>query len=253
MGDILGDDFRDGGEYCSIEVSILEINNMHAIDGCSDHGPQRVPALDLEADEEWQEVQEDEEGVIEDDDLEPLPPGRRQRTSETRKERDSSSTTVGGKQVQEKVVSAHGGQSGVILSLEASRDSNHRGSGSEALGGTLVQRQVTCSLGRQSQANFSSGASRDSAPRDKKSCMETAQVAEVPSSPPNVSRGASSPSLNSDGMSGVLEKRASQKYWKKEYVPEHNWVVFELAKNFLQEEVLAQLPWANTATIENLV
>ena len=60
MGDILGDDFSDGGEYCSIEVSILQTNNMHAIDVCSDHGAQRVPALDLEADEEWQEVQEDE-------------------------------------------------------------------------------------------------------------------------------------------------------------------------------------------------
>ena len=140
-----------------------------------------MPALDLEADEERQEVQEDEEGVIEDDDLEPLPPGRRQRTSETRKERDSSSPAVGGKQVQERVVLAHRGQSGVIPSLEASRDSNHRGSGSGALGGTPVQRRVTSSLGRRSRDNLSSEASRDSAPRDKRSRMETAQAAEVPS------------------------------------------------------------------------
>ena len=54
-------------------------------------------------------------------------------------------------------------------------------------------------------------------------------------------------------MRGVPEKCASRKYWKKEYVPERNWVVFELAKKFLQAEVLAQQPWPNTATIENLV
>ena len=83
--------------------------------------------------------------------------------------------------------------------------------------------------------------------------METAQAAEVPSSPPNVSRGASSPLLHFVWMSGVPEKRASRKYWKKEYVLERNWVVFELAKKFLQAEVLAQQPGPNTATIEILV
>ena len=181
--------------------------------------------------------------MIEDDNLEPLPPGRRQRTSGTCKKRDSSSPAVGGKQVQERVVSANGGQSGVILSSEASG----------VLGGTPVQRRVTSSLGRRSRDKISSEASRDSAPRDKRSRTETAQAAEVPSSPPNMSRGASSPSLNSGEMSGVPEKRASRKYWKKEYVPERNWVVFELAKKFLQAEVLAQQPWPNTATIENLV
>ena len=140
MGDILGDDFSIGGEYCSIEVNILQTNNMHAINGCSNHGAQRVPVPNLEPDEEWQEVQEDEEGVIEGDDLKLLPLGRRQRTSGRRKKRDSSSPAVGGKQVQERVVLANGGQSGVILSSEASG----------ALGGTLVQRRVTSFLRRRS-------------------------------------------------------------------------------------------------------
>ena len=83
--------------------------------------------------------------------------------------------------------------------------------------------------------------------------MVTAQAAEVPSLPLNLLREASSPSLNPGGMSGVPEKRASRKYWKKEYVPERNWVVFELAMKFLKAEVLAQLTWLNIATIGNLV
>ena len=59
--------------------------------------------------------------------------------------------------------------------------------------------------------------------------------------------------MNSDKPNGAVEKRGSRKYWKKEYVPERNWVLFELAKKFLQAEVLAYHPWPNTATIESLV
>ena len=60
-------------------------------------------------------------------------------------------------------------------------------------------------------------------------------------------------SLNCHTPSRALEKSASRKYWKKEFVPERNRRVHELSKKFLQADVLAYHPWPNTATIEGMV
>ena len=105
-----------------------------------DHGAQRV--VNLVLDHEWEEV----EGEVvcenvqpmevlgveeeEEEDLEPLPPIRHQRTNERGEERGKSSPTVGGTQVQARVVPSLGR----LPSSEALRDSNPRGSGPWALG-----------------------------------------------------------------------------------------------------------------------
>ena len=225
-----------------------------------DHGAQRV--VNLVLDDEWEEVEGEvvcekvqpmevlgvEEEEEEEEDLEPLPPIRRQRTNERGEERGESSPTVGGTQVQARVVPSLGR----LPSSEASRDSNPRRSRPWALGGTPVQRKVASSLGRRSRDNLSSEASHGSGSRDKRLCTEFAQEAGVPSSPPITPRGDQI-SLNSDTPSGALEKSVSRKYWKKEFVPGRNRRVHELSKKFLQAEVLAYHPWPNTATIEGMV
>ena len=181
-------------------------------------------------------------------DLEPLPPIRRQRTNERGEERGETSLTVGGTQVQARVVPSLGR----LPSSEASRDSNPRGSGPWALRGTPEQRTVASSLGRRSGDNLSSEASQRSVSQDKRLSTEIGQEAAVPSSPPITPRGDQI-SLNSDTPSRALEKSASRKYWKKEFVPERNRRVHELSKKFLLAEVLAYHPWPNTATIEGMV
>lgn len=223
-----------------------------------DHGAQRVVDRVI-ADNEWEEVEEDDaEGAVpvvvqeddeeEEEDLGPLPPMRHRMTSGTREERGQSSLRNGGTQVQGRVPSSSGRQSGEIPSSQASQHSNSRGSGSWAHGGTPVQRRTTSSLGRRTRDMLSSEASRDG-PQDKRL---RALGADFPSSPPTtgtitLSQGSEAPSENSQG------KRVTRKYLKKEHVPRHNEMVTELALKFLQAEVLACQPWPNPATIETLV
>ena len=206
--------------------------------------------MDLVHGDEWEEVVGDVEGEeeapdaegVEEEDLQLLPPGRRQRTS-VRGEGRESSPSVGRTPMQ-----ARAPPSSVRLpSLEASGDA-----GPWAVGGTPVQRKVTSSLGRRSRDNLFSEGSQVSGLRDKRLCMESAQPAAVPSSPPT--RPAGDPtSLNCDMPSSTSEKAASRKYWRKEFVPERNRRVHEIAKKFLQAEVLSYNPWPNTVTIEGMV
>ena len=173
-------------------------------------------------DDEWEEVQGEvvyekvqprkglgvEEEEEEEEDLEPLPPIRTQRTNERGEERGDSSSTVGGSEVQARVVPSLGR----LPSSEASRDSNPRDSGPWELGGMPVQRKVASSSGWRSQDNLSSEVSQGSGSRDKRLCTEFAQEAAVPSSPPITPRGDQT-SLNSDTLSEALEKSVSLKYW----------------------------------------
>src|SRR5437588_6503319 len=89
------------------EVRALKANKMHVIGVMSDdyepdHGAQRV--VDLVAkDDEWEgrgarADEELEEDGVEEDDLKPLPPEWRRRTSSRRDERVESSPRFGGTQ-----------------------------------------------------------------------------------------------------------------------------------------------------------
>lgn len=199
--------------------------------------------------DEWDEigdiVQEEEVRVSggEEDDLEPLPPGRRHRNSGVVDERRQSST---GSHGQGRIPSS--GRPN--LSSEASRDSNPRPS-SWTLGGTQVQRKVTSSLGRRSRDNLSSEASQVSNLRDKRLRLESSSVtAEVPSSPPTT---PDTVSRTSDAPNGSSGKPVSRRFCKREFIPARNLMVFDCAKMLLQGEILACHPWPNASTVESLV
>ena len=217
-----------------------------------DQGAQRV--VHLEPDDEWEEIAEGDGEIpeifgVEEDDHEPLPPRRRQRTTGTGGEHSEGPLPVGGTQVQRRVALSAGRRSAEIPSSEASRDSNPRGPGSWAPGGTPVQRRVNSSLGRRSRDNL---CSQDSDRQEKRLRVGSGLVTEVPSSPPITPRSGSM-SMSSDIQGTASEKSGSRKHLKKEFVPEGNRRVHELAKKFLQAEVLAYHPWPNTATIEGMV
>jgi hypothetical protein len=188
-----------------------------------------------------QEEEEARESGVEDDDVEPLPPGRRHRTSGVGEERRQSST---GSQRQGRVPSSFGRPN---LSSEDSRDSDPRGPSSWTLGGTQVQRRVTSSLGRRSRNDLSSEASRDSNSRDKRLRLESSVV---PSSPPTT---PGTISRTSDAPSGSSGKPVSRRFCKREFIPSRNLMVFDCAKMLLQGEILACHPWPNASTVESLV
>src|SRR5437588_12769502 len=94
------------------EVRALKANKMHVIGVMSDdyepdHAAQRVVDLVAEDDERERRGtgadEELEEDGVEEDDLEPLPPGQRRRASGTRDKRVESSPGVRGTQLQRKV------------------------------------------------------------------------------------------------------------------------------------------------------
>jgi hypothetical protein len=149
-----------------------------------------------------------------------------------------------------------------ILSSEASQDPNpplstvatldKSGMSSWSVGGTPRQRRVPSSLGRRTRDvdNHSSQISQDQNSRHQRLRVETLSVG-VLSSPPSTVRPQSSASMNvPDGSS---DSRRGRKFWKREYIPIHNIIVFDTTKLFLQAEVLSCHPWPNTATIENMI
>ena len=71
------------------------------------------------------------------------------------------------------------------------------------------------------------------------------------SSLPSMVRPQSSPSM--DVLDGSSDLRRGRKFWKREYIPVHNIMVFDTTKLFLQAEVLACHPWPYTVTIENMI
>ena len=198
------------------------------------------------------EGEEEEEDGDEEEDLEPLLPTRRQKTSGTRVEGVESSPTVRGTQVQGRFASSSGRPD---PSPEASPDSNDRAASSWTLGGTQVQRKVISSLGRRPREDLPSDASQDSNPRDKRLCLESSPTAGVPSSPPYTPGSRSVLSVNSDALSasGTPGKPVPRRFLKQEFVPPCNQLVSTMAKKLVQAEVFACHPWPNTSTIESLV
>ena len=156
--------------------------------------------------DEWEEVVGDVEGEeeapnaeqVEEEDLEPLPPGQRQRTS-MRGEGCKSSPSVERISMQARAPPSS-------VRLPSSEASGH--AGLWAVGSTPVQRKVTSSLGRRSQDHLLSEGSQVSGLRDQMLCMQSAQPAAVLSSPPT--RPAEDPTSLYCGMpSGTSEKAAS--------------------------------------------
>ena len=148
------------------------------------------------------------------------------------------------------------------LSSEASQGPNPRprtgatqdegGKSSWAVGGTPRQRRVPSSLGRRTRDvdNLSSETSQDPNSHHRRLRVESSSVG-VLSSPPSTVRPQSSASM--DVPDGSSDSRRGRKFWKREYIPVHNIMVFDTTKLFLQAEVLACHPWPNTATIENMI
>jgi hypothetical protein len=121
-----------------------------------------------------------------------------------------------------------------------------------AVGGTPRQRRVPSSLGRRTRDvdNLSSDTSQDPNSRHQRLRVEPLSVG-VLSSPPSTVSPQSSASM--DVPDGSSDSRRGRKFWKREYIPVHNIMVFDTTKLFLQAEVLACHPWPNTATIENMI
>jgi len=148
------------------------------------------------------------------------------------------------------------------LSSEASQDVNPHlstvatqdksGRSSWAVGGTPRQRRVPSSLGRRTRDvdNLSSENSQYQNSRHQRLRVESLSVG-VLSSPPSSISPQSSASI--DVPDGSSDSRRGRKFWKREYIPVHNIMVFDTTKLFLQAEVLACHPWPNTATIENMI
>jgi hypothetical protein len=148
------------------------------------------------------------------------------------------------------------------LSSLSSQDSNPRirtitiqdksGMSSWAVGGTPRQRRVQSSLGRRTRDmdNHSSDTSQDPNSRHQRLRVEYLSV-EVLSSLPSTVRPQSSPSM--DVPDGSSDSRRGRKFWKRDYIPVRNIMVFDTTKLFLQGEVIACHPWPNTATIENMI
>jgi hypothetical protein len=136
------------------------------------------------------------------------------------------------------------------LSMCPTQDEN--GKSSWAVGGTPRQRRVPSSLGRRTRDvyNPSSEISQDQNSRHQRLRVESLSVG-VLSSPPSTLRPQSSASM--DVPDGSSDSRRGRKFWKREYIPIHNIIVFDTTKLFLQAEVLACHPWPNTATIENMI
>ena len=148
------------------------------------------------------------------------------------------------------------------LSSEASQDPNPRlitvatqdksGRSSWAVGGTPRQRSVPSSLGRRKRNmdNLSSEISQYQNSRHQRLQVESLSVGVLSSPPSSVSPQSSASIDVPDGSSDSLR---GHKFWKREYIPVHNIMVFDTTKLFLQAEVLACHPWPNTATIENMI
>jgi hypothetical protein len=150
------------------------------------------------------------------------------------------------------------------LASDSSQDPNPRpgasathedgGRSAWSVGGTPLQRRVPSSLGRRTRDvdNLSSEASQDPNPHHKRLRLgvESSSLG-VPSSPPSTARTEGSASL--DMPDGSSETRRGRKFWKREYIPVHNIIVFDITRLYLQAEVLSCHPWPNTATIENMI
>ena len=63
----------------------------------------------------------------------------------------------------------------------------------------------------------------------------------------------SEPQPPSDCASTISEGKLSRKFWKQEFIPPENILVYDAAKVYLQAEVYTGQHWPSTAVIENIV
>ena len=63
----------------------------------------------------------------------------------------------------------------------------------------------------------------------------------------------SEPQTPSDSASGTSEGKILRKFWKKEFIPPENSLVYDAAPLYLQAEVGTGQPWPSVAVTENRV
>ena len=68
-----------------------------------------------------------------------------------------------------------------------------------------------------------------------------------------LSSAESSTPTTPDIVSSTTEARLTPKFWKREYIPPQNILVYDVAKLCLQAEVLSFQPWPSASAIENMV
>jgi hypothetical protein len=63
----------------------------------------------------------------------------------------------------------------------------------------------------------------------------------------------SEPQTPSDSASATSEGKLPRKFWKREFIPPENILVYDAAKLYLQAEVYTGQPWPSAAVTENMV
>ena len=63
----------------------------------------------------------------------------------------------------------------------------------------------------------------------------------------------SEPQTPSDSASATSEGKLPRKFWKREFIPPENILVYDAAKLYLQAEVFTGQPWPSAAVMENMV
>ena len=63
----------------------------------------------------------------------------------------------------------------------------------------------------------------------------------------------SEPQTLSDSASATSEGKIPRKFWKREYIPPENSLVYDAAKLYLQAKVCTGQPWPSAAVTENMV
>ena len=63
----------------------------------------------------------------------------------------------------------------------------------------------------------------------------------------------SEPQTPSDSASATSEGKLPRKFWKREFIPAENILVYDVAKLFLQAEVYTGQPWPSAADMENMI
>ena len=63
----------------------------------------------------------------------------------------------------------------------------------------------------------------------------------------------SEPQTPSDSASATSEGKLPRKFWKREFIPPENILVYDAVKLYLQAEVYAGQPWPSAACMENMI
>lgn len=63
----------------------------------------------------------------------------------------------------------------------------------------------------------------------------------------------SEPQTPSDSASATSEGKLPRKFWKREFIPPENILIYDAAKLYLQAEVYTGQPWPSAAVMENMI